>query len=51
MKGIFGITNMQMPKMISEAIQGFGWDKRFSDKNADEKNSILIKAFLKKRLF
>ena len=42
---------MQMPKMISKAIQGFSWDKAFSDKNADEKNSILTKALLKKKLF
>ena len=32
--------------MISKSIQGFGWDKAFSDKNTDEKASILTKAIL-----
>ena len=32
--------------MISKAIQGFNWDKPFSDKSTDEKVSILTKAIL-----
>ena len=32
--------------MISKAIQGFNWDKTFSDKSTDEKASILTKAIL-----
>ena len=32
--------------MISETIQGFDWDKAFSDKSTDEKASILTKATL-----
>ena len=32
--------------MIYKAIQGFVWDKAFSDKNADEKTSIVTKTIL-----
>ena len=32
--------------LISKAIQGFDWDKAFSDKSTDEKASILTKAIL-----
>ena len=32
--------------MISKAIEGFNWDKSFSDKSADEKDSILTKPIL-----
>ena len=31
--------------MISKAIQGFDWDKAFSDKSTDEKAPILQKLF------
>ena len=32
--------------MISKAIEGFDWDKSFSDKSADEKDFILTKPIL-----
>ena len=32
--------------MISKTIQGFNWNKTFSDKSTDEKASILTKAIL-----
>ena len=32
--------------MISKAIEGFDWDKIFSDKNTDEKASTLTQAIL-----
>ena len=32
--------------MISKTIEGFDWDKAFSDKRTDEKASILTKVIL-----
>ena len=32
--------------MISKVIEGFNWDKTLSDKSADEKTFIFLKAIL-----